>query len=115
LRDGLIEPIERGMAESRWVEQQIKHPVIKAFNAIPWYNLTKGLPSGTPGRLVTPVAGDDSVAKAVVLELVEELGFDAVDAGGLDESWRQQPGTPAYCVEPKSRTGDAASFSQKYR
>jgi hypothetical protein len=31
-----------------------------------------------------------------VLELVNELGFDAVDAGGLDESWRQQPGSPVY-------------------
>ena len=43
-----------------------------------------------------PVAGDDVAAKAVVLKLVEALGFDAVDAGGLDESWRQQPGTPVY-------------------
>ena len=24
------------------------------------------------------------------------MGFDAVDAGGLDESWRQQPATPVY-------------------
>ncbi|MBW7455600.1 NAD(P)-binding domain-containing protein [Paenibacillus sepulcri] len=99
LRDGLIEPIERGLTESRWVEQQIKHPVIKAFNATPWYNLAKGLPAGTPGRLAMPVAGDDHAAKAVVFKLVEEAGFDAVDAGGLDESWRQQPGTPAYCVD----------------
>jgi hypothetical protein len=30
------------------------------------------------------------------MRLVDELGFDAVDAGGLDESWRQQPGTPVY-------------------
>ena len=35
-------------------------------------------------------------AKTVVLKLVEELGFDGVDAGGLDKSWRQQPGTPVY-------------------
>jgi hypothetical protein len=43
-----------------------------------------------------PVAGDDGAAKAVVLRLIDELGFDGVDAGGLDESWRQQPGTPVY-------------------
>ena len=43
-----------------------------------------------------PVAGDDDAAKTVVLKLVEELGFDGVDAGGLDESWRQQPGSPVY-------------------
>jgi predicted dinucleotide-binding enzyme len=43
-----------------------------------------------------PVAGDDGAAKAVVLQLVDELGFDGVDAGSLDESWRQQPSTPVY-------------------
>jgi predicted dinucleotide-binding enzyme len=42
------------------------------------------------------VAGDDAAAKAVVLRLIDQLGFDGVDAGGLDESWRQQPGTPVY-------------------
>jgi predicted dinucleotide-binding enzyme len=46
-----------------------------------------------------PVAGDEAAAKAAVLKLVEELGFDAIDAGGLDESWRQQPGTPVYCKD----------------
>jgi predicted dinucleotide-binding enzyme len=45
------------------------------------------------GAIALPVAGDDDAAKAVVLRLVDELGFDAVDAGGMDESWRQQPGT----------------------
>ncbi len=35
-------------------------------------------------------------AVAVVMRLVDELGFDPVDAGRLDESWRQQPGTPVY-------------------
>jgi predicted dinucleotide-binding enzyme len=30
------------------------------------------------------------------MALVEEIGFDAVDAGSLAESWRQQPGTPSY-------------------
>jgi predicted dinucleotide-binding enzyme len=46
-----------------------------------------------------PVAGDDKAARAVVLKLVDELGFDAIDAGGLDESWRQQPGTPVYATD----------------
>jgi hypothetical protein len=55
-----------------------------------------GRPAGAPGRIALPVAGDDAAAKTVVLKLVEELGFDGVDAGGLDESWRQQPGTPVY-------------------
>jgi len=96
-RDGRIEGIESGLTESRWVEQQIKHPVIKAFNNIyALHLLERGLPKGAPGRIALPVAGDDAAAKAVVLALVEALGFDAIDAGGLDESWRQQPGSPVY-------------------
>jgi 8-hydroxy-5-deazaflavin:NADPH oxidoreductase len=72
-------------------------PVIKAFNNIYARHLFElGRPAGAPGRIALPVAGDDDAAKAVVLKLVEELGFDGVDAGGLDESWRQQPGTPVY-------------------
>ena len=58
-----------------------------------------GRPSATPGRIALPVAGDDGTAKAVVLQLVDELGFDGVDAGSLDESWRQQPGTPVYAKD----------------
>ena len=42
------------------------------------------------------MAGDEPAAKAMVMSLVDELGFDPVDAGGLDDSWRQQPGTPVY-------------------
>jgi predicted dinucleotide-binding enzyme len=55
-----------------------------------------GRPKGAPGRIALPVAGDDEAAKAIVLNLVDQLGFDGVDAGGLDESWRQQSGTPVY-------------------
>lgn len=98
LRDGLIEAIDRGMPDSQWVAQQIRHPVIKAFNNIVATSLReKGVPRGTRGRIALPVAGDSSDAKAVALRLVDDLGFDPVDAGGLDDSWRQQPGTPAYC------------------
>lgn len=96
-RDGRIEGIEEGATESRWVSQQLGRPVVKAFNNIyAEHLLRKGSPAGTPGRIALPVAGDDDAAKAVVLKLIDELGFDAVDAGTLDESWKQQPGTPVY-------------------
>ena len=96
-RDGRIEGIEAGLPESRWVEQQLGHPVIKAFNNIYARHLLElGKPAGASSRIALPVAGDDAAAKATVLRLVDELGFDGVDAGGLDESWRQQPGTPVY-------------------
>ncbi len=96
-RDGRIDGIEAGTTESRWVSQQLGRPVIKAFNNIYAEHLLKnGSPAGTPGRIALPIAGDDAAAKAVVLKLVDELGFDGVDAGGLDDSWKQQPGTPVY-------------------
>jgi predicted dinucleotide-binding enzyme len=76
--------------------------VIKAFNNIyADHSRDYGRPPETPGRIALPVAGDDSGAKAVVMQLIDELelGFDAVDAGSLDESWRQQPGTPVYTTD----------------
>ena len=99
-RDGRIDAIESGLTESRWVAHQLNRRVIKAFNNIYAEHLLKlGKPKGTPGRIALPVAGDDSAAKAIVLKLVDELGFDGVDAGTLDESWRQQPATPVYCKD----------------
>ena len=96
-RDGRIGPIESGTTESRWVSEQLGHPVVKAFNTIQSGHLLKdGRPAGDRERIALPVAGDDPNAKAVVSRLIDELGFDAVDAGGLDDSWRQQPGTPVY-------------------
>jgi 8-hydroxy-5-deazaflavin:NADPH oxidoreductase len=96
-RDGRIREIEAGMTESRWVEKQLGRPVIKAFNNIYAQHLMElGCAPNAPGRLALPVSGDDPKAKAVVMKLIDQLGFDAVDAGGLDESWRQQPGTPVY-------------------
>jgi hypothetical protein len=93
-RDGRIDEIEAGLTESQWVAQQLGRPVIKAFNNIYARHL---LQLGRPkGRIALPVAGDDKAAKAIVLKLVDELGFDGVDAGRLDQSWRQQPGTPVY-------------------
>jgi predicted dinucleotide-binding enzyme len=96
-RDGRIDAIESGTTESRWVAQQLGRPVVKAFNNIYAQHLMeRGRVAGAAGRIALPVAGDDKGAKEVVIKLLDELGFDGVDAGGLDESWRQQPGTPVY-------------------
>ena len=96
-RDGRIEAIESGVAESRWVSEQLGRPVVKAFNNIRAQHLLElGKPAGSPGRIALPVAGDDPSAKRIVMELVDELGFDPIDSGTIDESWRQQPGTPVY-------------------
>ncbi|MFL5514548.1 MAG: NADPH-dependent F420 reductase, partial [Gemmatimonadales bacterium] len=99
-RDGRIDPIENGTTETRWVSDQLRRPVVKAFNNIyARHLLERGKPKGTPGRIALPVAGDNRRAKEVVIRLLDELGFDGVDAGGLDESWRQQPGTPVYGMD----------------
>lgn len=99
-RDGRIREIEDGMTESRWVEAQLKRPVVKTFNNIYADHLLKlGQPKGAPGRIALPIAGDDAKTKQLISELVDELGFDPVDAGSLDESWRQQPGTPVYTTD----------------
>ena len=96
-RDGRIPRIEQGQPESAWVAEQIARPVIKAFNNIFFKSLLEnGRPKGTPDRIALPVAGDPVEARAKVMRLVDELGFDPVDGGGLEESWRQQPGTPCY-------------------
>ncbi|GAB1327455.1 NAD(P)-binding domain-containing protein [Streptomyces sennicomposti] len=97
-RDGRIDAVEDdGLTESRWTERHLGHPVVKAFNGTYAQDiLDRPRPAGDPGRLALPVAGDDQAAKAKVRALIEELGFDTVDSGGIDDSWRQQPGTPVY-------------------
>ncbi|MGQ4386071.1 NADPH-dependent F420 reductase [Streptomyces sp. SAS_270] len=97
-RDGRIDAIEDdGLTESRWTAQQIGHTVIKAFNGTYAQDLLdRPRPAGAPDRLALPVAGDDAAAKQRVRDLIDEIGFDTVDSGGLDDSWRQQPGTPVY-------------------
>ena len=96
-RDGRIEPIENGLTESEWVAGQIGRATIKAFNNLNSKPLgSEGKPTGTPGRVALPVSGDDPVAKAKVMALIDEIGFDPIDNGALSESWRHQPGTPGY-------------------
>ncbi|MFF3420639.1 NADPH-dependent F420 reductase [Streptomyces sp. NPDC002698] len=100
-RDGRIAGIEDdGLTESRWTARQIGHTVVKAFNGTYAQDiLDRARPAGAPDRMALPVAGDDTAAKRRVRDLIDEIGFDTVDAGGLDDSWRQQPGTPVYGLQ----------------
>ncbi|MFL6761964.1 MAG: NADPH-dependent F420 reductase, partial [Sphingomicrobium sp.] len=100
MRDPHIPEIDEGMTESVWVSRQLGRPVIKAFNNILAYSLAElGRPQGSSGRLAIAVAGDNVEAKDVAMRLVDEVGFNPVDAGSLADSWRQQPSTPAYCCD----------------
>lgn len=69
--------------------------VVKAFNHAYAAHLTSdGQPSGTENRRALVIAGDDPAAKSTVAELIDQFGFDTVDAGPLEEGWRIQPNTP---------------------
>jgi predicted dinucleotide-binding enzyme len=112
-RDGAIAQIDTGgLTESGWTAEQIGHTVIKAFNGT-WAQdlIDRARPAGAPDRMALPVAGDDEAAKRTVRNLIDEMGFDTVDAGGLDDSWRQQPGTPSYVLREGVR-GVAAALAR---
>jgi predicted dinucleotide-binding enzyme len=100
IRDGLIEEIEKGMLESVWVSNHIQRSVIKVYNSIFSGSLIdSALPQGASSRLALPVSGDDKNSKELVSILVNDSGFDSLDAGSLQDSWRQQPGSPVYCTD----------------
>lgn len=100
LRDEKIEALEQGQTESVWVTEQLGRPIVKAYNNLLAETIASGgTAPGTPDRVAMSIAGDDMRAKQVVAALGNDIGFDVVDAGSLAESWRQQPGTPAYCTE----------------
>ena len=71
--------------------------VVKAFNHIYAAHLTTdGQPAGSKNRRALVIAGDDLAAKTAVADLLDQFGFDTVDAGPLKEGWRIQRDTPGY-------------------
>jgi 8-hydroxy-5-deazaflavin:NADPH oxidoreductase len=100
-RDGRIDELENGLTESVWVERQIGWPVVKVLNTVIAKALAEaGRPAGSRDRVAFPISGDNSKAKEIVAQLIDRIGFDSVDGGTIAESWRQQPGSPAYCTNP---------------
>ena len=98
-RDGQIPELDDGRTSSS--ELLAAHlpgaNVVKAFNTTYYEELASGgAPAGSPDRRAIPIAGDDAEAKKVVAALIDQFGFDAVDAGPLTEGRRFQPGTPPY-------------------
>jgi len=114
-RDGQIAEIDSGLTDSEWVTRVLGVPVVKAFNNIIAGSLaSRAVPAGTPGRICLSVAGDDRRSKEVVLGLIDAIGFDGIDGGSLADSWRQQPGTPAYCRDLDKAGLRAALASAKH-
>jgi 8-hydroxy-5-deazaflavin:NADPH oxidoreductase len=105
-RDGHIGELDRDeITTSELLARHLpKSKVVKVFNAIQATDIENdGRPAGSPDRRAHPIAGDDAAAKKVVADLVDQFGFDVVDAGPLSEGRRFQRGTPAYCVPMDSR------------
>jgi len=117
LRDERIEAVEGGQAESLWVAEQLGRPIAKAWNAIGSASFAdKSKSAGDPNRIAIPIAADREEDRRVTLALVEDTGLDAFDAGGLAESWRQQPGAPAYCTDlVRAEMGEALTAAEKER
>ncbi|WP_291049932.1 NAD(P)-binding domain-containing protein [Herbiconiux sp.] len=100
-RDGRIPELDEGRTTvSEMLQAHAPEAtVVKAFNNIMAADLTtSGSPAGTDDRRALPIAGDDAAAKATVTTLLDEFGFDAVDAGPLSEGWRFERDRPAYVV-----------------
>ncbi|MBV8429872.1 MAG: NAD(P)-binding domain-containing protein [Solirubrobacterales bacterium] len=73
--------------------------VVRAFSMVDAGDMSSdGHPAGDPKRRALALAGDDPAAKQLVANLYNEFGFDALDIGGLDESWRIDAGQPAFVV-----------------
>ena len=116
-RDGQIAAIDDGQVEAEWVAEQLGRRVVKAWNAIGSHSFAiNGRPKGAEGRIAIPVAGDLPSDRAVAMQLVEETGFDAFDAGIIAESWRQQPAAPAYTTDLiYDEMGRALAAAERHR
>lgn len=116
-RDGHIDALDHfETTTSRLLAEHLPHSsVVKVFNAILAQDLLQDARAKTaPNRRALPVAADDPMAKALVIQLLDEIGFDAVDAGGLDESWRFERAKPAYCIA-LDKTGLKAALAAAER
>jgi predicted dinucleotide-binding enzyme len=77
--------------------------VVKSLNHLGYYELDRGRRAlGAPDRLAVAAAGDDRIAVAAVLQLIDRLGFDAVDAGSLVAGRALQPGGPVFGIAHRS-------------
>jgi predicted dinucleotide-binding enzyme len=100
-RDGRIPALDQfEITTSQLLAEHLSgSKVVKVFNAILANDLlTDARPAGAADRRALPVASDDHAAKTLVIDLLDHIGFDSVDAGGLEESWRFERAKPAYCI-----------------
>ncbi len=118
-RDGHVADLDEGRVTiSGLLQRQLSQSqVVKVFNNILAKHLRSlARPPGAADRSALPIAGDDDQAKATVTAFLDSIGYDAVDAGPLTQSWRQEPGTPVYrspygsCSDETGTPADAAKI-----
>jgi 8-hydroxy-5-deazaflavin:NADPH oxidoreductase len=98
-RDGHLAELDTGALTSSGLLQRDlpDAQVVKVFNNIFFRHLASlARPRGAEDRSALPIAGDSAAAKAAVTAFLDSIGYDAVDAGPIADSWRQEPGTPVY-------------------
>lgn len=117
MRDPQIAEIDGGKIETLWVSEQLGRSLVKAFNNIMARSLAeRGKLKGEENRIALSVFGDDPTQKITAIGLIEQMGFTALDAGNLLESWRAQPGSPTYCCDygvDELKAGLAAAVPDK--
>jgi 8-hydroxy-5-deazaflavin:NADPH oxidoreductase len=109
-RDGQIPELDSGpLTSSELIQHELPGAaVVKVFNNIFYRHLLAlSRPPDSADRSFLPIAGDDTGAKARTSAFLDAIGYGTVDVGPLSESWRQQPGTPAYGA-PYGPFGDPA-------
>jgi predicted dinucleotide-binding enzyme len=113
--DGPLDELEsRDITSSELVQEHLAGVyVVKAFNNISAVHIVElARPAGAPDRSALPVGSDHSHATAATVRLLDLLGYDAVDAGTLADSWRYQPPMPAfvapYALDPAALTSNDA-------
>ena len=97
-RDGQIAELDaKTLTSSEYLQRQIPGAeVVKVFNNIVFKHLLNlARPAGADDRSYLPIAGDSETAKVTVTQFLDSIGYGAVDAGPLAESWRQEHGAPA--------------------
>lgn len=96
--DGTIEVFEGPRSSSEVVQQHLAETrLVRTLNHVGYHELVANArPAGHPERQALALTGDDAAARAVVAEFVDRLGFDPVDAGGLDRARAIDIGTPVF-------------------
>lgn len=99
-RDAGFDDIASGARTSSEVlaEHLDQSVVVKAVNTLNYAVLRdQSRPAGARDRLALPYAGDDAEAKQRVASMIDDMGFDPIDAGPLDSGGRlMQPGSELF-------------------